>query len=182
MKTKLKLDVVSDVTPVWRRPRPVPLALRPAVEAELARLQREGIVSPVEWSDWGTPMVPVLKKSGDVRLCGDFKTTVNPVLVDDKYPIPRIDNIFSSLQGGKYFSKIDLSQTYLQIELDEESRKLWYYSMVVVHGMFCYNRLPFGIKCAPNKFQRIMDKLFRMRYVTCYLDDLNISSVDFRDH
>ncbi|XP_063532090.1 uncharacterized protein K02A2.6-like [Cydia strobilella] len=109
-KTKLRLDINSDVTPVWRRPRPVPIALRPAVETELERLQREGIISPVEWSDWGTPVVPVIKKNGDVRLCGDFKTTVNPVLVDDKYPIPRIDDIFSSLQGGKYFSKIDLSQ------------------------------------------------------------------------
>ncbi|XP_049868122.1 uncharacterized protein K02A2.6-like [Pectinophora gossypiella] len=179
-KARISLETVTSARPVWRRARPVPHALRPRVDTELARLQREGIITPVDWSEWGTPVVPVLKKNGEVRLCGDFKTTVNPVLVEDKYPIPRIEDIFASLQGGKLFSKIDLSSAYLQFLLDEPSRKLC--TIVTTQGMFCYNRLPFGIKCAPNKFQRMMDKLFRMPFVTCYLDDLTVSGVDSEDH
>ncbi|XP_059046958.1 uncharacterized protein K02A2.6-like [Achroia grisella] len=139
---------------VWRRARPVPHALRPAVDAELQRLQHEGIISPVEWSEWGTLVVPVVKQNGQVRLCGDFKTTLNPVLMDDKYSIPRIESIFSALQGGEIFAKIDFSNAYLQILLDKFSKRLC--TIVTQQGIFCFNRLPFGIKCTPNKFQRLM--------------------------
>ena len=63
-------------------------------------------------------------KSGGVRICGDFKVTINPVLRTVQYPLPRIEDIFSSLAGGEKFSKIDLSQAYLQMEVEESSRKL----------------------------------------------------------
>ncbi|XP_045504996.1 uncharacterized protein LOC123701537 [Colias croceus] len=79
--------------------RLIPYSLRNAVDKELARLQQEGIISPVDTSEWGTPIVPVIKSNGDIRLCGDFKITLNPVLLDDKYPIPRIEDIFCELQG-----------------------------------------------------------------------------------
>jgi hypothetical protein len=177
-KCTKKLTVSEGAHPVWRRARPVPHVLRPAVSSELARLQNEGVISPVDWSEWGTPVVPVIKKNGQVRLCGDFKTTINPVLVDDKYPIPRIEDVFTALQGGLIFAKIDLSNAYLQFVLDEASKKLC--TIVTHQGMFCFNRLPFGIKCAPNKFQRIMEKLFNIPFVACYLDDLTVCDVDYK--
>lgn len=173
-KGTIDLELKAGAVPVWRRARPVPYALRPAVDAELERLQREGVISPVEWSEWGTPVVPVIKKNGEVRLCGDFKTTLNPVLVDYKYPIPRIEDIFASLQGGKIFSKIDLSRAYQQLILSDDAKR--YCTIVTNKGMFTYNRLPFGIKCAASKFQRVMEKLFRMPYVAVYQDDLLVSS------
>lgn len=173
-KGTIELELKAGAVPVWRRARPVPYALRPAVDAELERLQREGVISAVEWSEWGTPVVPVIKKNGEVRLCGDFKTTLNPVLVDDKYPLPRIEDIFASLQGGKIFSKIDLSRAYQQLILSDSAKK--YCTIVTNKGMFTYNRLPFGIKCAASKFQRVMEKLFRMPYVAVYQDDLLVSS------
>ncbi|CAG9137758.1 unnamed protein product [Plutella xylostella] len=179
-KGVIALELVEGAAPVWLRARSVPYALRPAVEAELARLQREGIISPVEWSEWGTPIVPVIKRSGEVRLCGDYKLTVNPVLVEDKYPIPRIEDVFMILQGGQCFSKIDLSRAYQQLLLNEKSKT---YCTIVTHrGMFTYNRLPFGVKCAPSKFQRIMEKLFRIPYVAIYLDDVVITGDDDDDH
>ena len=66
----------------------------------------------------------VIKKSGAVRICGDFKITINLVLEIDQFPLPRIDDLFSRLQGGAIFSKIDLSQAYVQICLDEKSNAL----------------------------------------------------------
>jgi hypothetical protein len=95
------------------------------VEEELKRLQSEGILSKVEWSDWATPIVPVPKQDGSVRICGDFKGTINPTLQAEQYPdpLPRIEDIFAHLAGGKKFSKIDLRHAYHQIELEEESKK-----------------------------------------------------------
>ena len=79
-----------------------------------------GILRKVEYSEWATPIVPIPKKDGTVRLCGDFKVTVNPVLKVDKYPLPKIVDIFATLAEGKHFSKIDLRNAYLQMEVREE--------------------------------------------------------------
>lgn len=177
----INLSVCADAVPVWRRARVVPHALRPAVDAELARLEAEGIISPIEdVGGWGSPIVPVKKQSGSIRICGDFKVTVNPVLCDDKYPLPRIEDLFSALRGGQTFSKIDLKSAYQQFLLDDDSKKL---CTIVTHkGNFIYNRLPFGIKTASNKFQRIMDSLFKLPHVTVFVDDLIITGETGQEH
>lgn len=77
----------------------------------------------VDWSDWATPTVPIIKKSGDVQIYGDFKVTIHPVLQVDQYLFSRIENIFASLSGGQRFSKIDLAQEYFQIEMEDSSKK-----------------------------------------------------------
>jgi hypothetical protein len=64
--------------------------MRPKVEKELEKLERVGSISKIEMNDWASPIVPVLKKDGSVRTCGDFKVTVNQVLQVDQYPLPRI--------------------------------------------------------------------------------------------
>lgn len=176
----IKLSVKPEAQPVHCRPRPVPYALRDRIDAELDRMMSEGIISPVETSDWGTPVVPVIKRSGDIRLCGDFKITLNPVLEDDKYPVPRIEDIFATLQGGCLFSKIDLCRAYQQLVLSPESRML---CVIVTHrGNFCYNRLPFGVKCAVSKFQRVLENLLRIPHVSVYLDDILVTGRDVNDH
>lgn len=71
----------------------------------------------MDYCEFGTVVVPVLKKTGDVRICGDFKVTLNPHLKVEKNPLPRIEDLFSKLHGGKEFAKIDLSMAYQQIEL-----------------------------------------------------------------
>lgn len=91
---------------------------------EIDRLEKAGIIKPVEFSDWAAPIVPVVKPDGSVRLCGDYKVTVNRVAKVEKYPLPRIDDILSSLSGGKSFSKLDLAHAYQQVPLDEDSQKL----------------------------------------------------------
>jgi hypothetical protein len=80
------------------------------VERELSRLENEGILSKVDTSEWASPIVPVMKPNGSVRICGDFKTTVNSMLNVDQYPLPRIDEIFATLAGGQKVTKIDLRQ------------------------------------------------------------------------
>ena len=126
----------------------------------LDKLVAQNVIEPVEFSDWAAPIVPVLKSDKKtVRICGDFSVTVNQAIQLDRYPIPKVEDLFVKLQGGQSFTKIDLSQAYQQLELDEDSKKL-----VVINthrGLFRYNRLPFGISSAPGIFQRVMEHLLK---------------------
>ena len=115
------LSMHSDITPKFLKPRSVPYALKPAIEKDLEMLENTGIIKQVTYSDWATPIVPVPKA---VRICGDYKITINQHLKVDHYPMPKAEDIFSALNGRKKFTKLDLSQVYLQLALDEESQKL----------------------------------------------------------
>ena len=84
----------------------MPYALREAVEEELHRLEREGVLEKLDTSEWGTPVVCV-KKDGSIRLCGDYKVTVNQCMYIDQYPLPRPEDLFNQLSGGSKFSILD---------------------------------------------------------------------------
>ena len=130
-----------------------------------------GNFKPVQFSEWATPIVPVLIQDRSVRICGDFKVTVNPVAKLDRYPIPCIEDLLATLGGGKSFSKLDMSQAYQQVELDESSRQ---FTVINTHkGLFEYTRLPFGISSAPAVFQRVMEGLLQdIPGVVVYIDDV----------
>ncbi len=149
---KVKLHVDPEAKPKFFKARTVPFAMKGMVETELDRLESEGIISPVQFSPWAAPIVPVLKHNGGMRICGDFKVTINQVLQPDSYPLPRIEELFASLSGGKHFTKLDLSQAYLQIELEEGSKQ--YVTVNTPKGLFKYNRLPFGVSSAPSIFRK----------------------------
>ena len=174
---KAKLTLKDDSQARFLKARPMPYELKPKVEEELRRLQNEGILTKVEWSEWATPIVPVPKKDGSVRLCGDYKITVNPELQAEQYPLPPIEGIFANLAGGQKLSKIDLRQAYHQIEMEEESKK---YLTINTHmGLFQYNRLVrlvFGISSAPAIWQRTIDQVLEGTSGTsCILDDMIIT-------
>ena len=103
------------------RPRPVPFAIRDAVARELDRLEKEKNIEKITHSEWEAPIVAVPKKNGRLRICGDYKVTINPVLEVDKHPLPRPEELFATLSGGKKFPHLDLSQAYTQIVLDDIS-------------------------------------------------------------
>ena len=96
-----KLHVDTTASPRFHKARPVAFALRPKIEEELERLQGLGVIEPVQFSDWAAPIVPVIKVDGSVRICGDYKVTVNRAAKVEKYPIPRIEELFTALAGGK---------------------------------------------------------------------------------
>ena len=109
------LRVRPGTTPVFHRPRPIPFAVKDAVDKELERLQQAGIVEKVTHSDWAAPIVVAPKGDGQIRLCGDYKVTVNKSLKVDQHPLPRPDKLFAALSGGVKFSKIDLTHAYQQM-------------------------------------------------------------------
>lgn len=119
-----KITIEDNTKPWFFKARPVPFAMIDRVNEELMRMERVGVLRPVKTSEWAAPIVPILKRSGQIRICGDFKVTVNPLTVPEKYPIPRIEDLFCRLSGGEKFSKLDLKDAYLQVELDKASRRL----------------------------------------------------------
>ena len=146
-----KLHVSPDAQPRYYRPRPVPHSLRAKLDKQLQHLESLGIIEPVQFSDWAAPIVPVLKANGELHVCGDCKLTVNRVAKLETYPLPRIEDLFASLAGGKSFSKLDLAHAYLQVELDQSAKK--YVTINTHRGLYTYNRLPFGVASAPAIFQ-----------------------------
>ena len=144
--------LTAEARPRFFHPRPVPYVLRQKIEAELDRLEQTGVIEPVQISDWAAPIVPVLKKDGSVRICGNYKVTINQVAKNDTYPLPRIEDIFASLARGTCYSKLELAHAYQQILLDDDSKQ--YVTINTHKGLYRYNRLPFGIASAPSIFQR----------------------------
>ena len=172
--TQVTLRVESEVQPKFYKARPLPFALRSKVEEELKRLESNGVIVPVQHSDWAAPIVPVRKPDGSVRICGDFKLTANTATKMEVFPLPRVEELFASLAGGQQFSKLDLSQAYHQLELTEESQPVL---TVNTHkGLYQYQRLPFGVASAPAIFQRTMENVLQgIPNVCAYLDDILIS-------
>ena len=169
MTHKAKLKLKEGAKPKFWRPRTVPFALKPGIEKELDKLQSAGIIEPVIYSEWAAPIVPVPKKDGGIRVCGDYKVTLNPLLEIDQYPLPKPEELFTAVTGGNKFTKLDLSQAYQQILLDDDSKDL--VTINTHRGLYRYTRLPFGIASAPAVFQRTMDIILQgIPRTICYID------------
>ena len=177
-----KIYVDPTAKPVFCKARSVPYAMKVKVEEELERLVKQGILEPVEFAEWAAPIVPVVKSDkSSVRICGDFKLTVNKASKLDQYPIPRIEDLFATLNGGKTFTKLDMRQAYQQLPLDEESKA---YLVINTHrGLYRYNRLPFGVSSAPGIFQRVMESLLNgIPGVIVYIDDILVTGTTTEEH
>ena len=176
-----RIDVDPQAQPRFCKARPVPFALKHKVEAELDRLQKEGIVEAVQSAEWAAPIVLVVKSDGSVHICGDYRLTVNQASRLDSYPLPRVDELFATLAGGKTFSKLDPQHAYLQLPLETNSKQ---YTTIITHrGLFQYNRLPFGVSYAPGIFQRAIDSLVKgIPYVAAYMDDILLTGETQEQH
>ena len=174
------LKLRKEATPVFIKSRQIPYALKESVDKELDKLEADGIIEKVEHSEWGTPLVVVPKKDGNVRLCADYKVTVNKQLLDARHPIPRIEDIFNKLRDGSYFCTLDIYKAYLHLLLDEESAKI---QTISTHrGTYIVKRLNFGIKTAPNEFHSFIDQFVQeLEGVVAYFDDLIIQGKTYEE-
>ena len=178
---RASLHIQEGAKPRFFKPRPVPFAIKNAVGKELDSMERQGILRKINNSDWAAPIVAVPKKDGKFRICGDYKVTINQVLAVDKYPLPKPDELFATLAKGKVFSKLDLSQAYLQLQLEDAS--IPYVTINTHQGLYAYTRLPFGVASAPAIFQKLMDKVLQgLEGVLCYIDDILVSTKDEASH
>ncbi|XP_011859117.1 PREDICTED: uncharacterized protein K02A2.6-like [Vollenhovia emeryi] len=176
-----RLTLKDNAKPVFVKARQIPFRLRALVEQELDRLESEGILEKVDSSEWATPIVPVLKKNGQVRLCGDFSVTINPRLLVDEHPLPTADELFASMAGGTIFSKIDLLQAYLQLEVRPEDQT--FLTLSTHKGLYRATRLMYGVASAPAIWQRTIENILKdIPGVVVFLDDIRVAGTDRQDH
>lgn len=170
----------ENATPIFHKPYTIAFGLREEVHNELMRLVREGILIPVKFSRWASPLVCVKKKNGKLRLCVDCKSTINQFVTLEHHPLPRVDECFLPLKGCIEFCKIDLAGAYQQVLVAPESRELL--TINTPWGLFQYTRLIFGLNSSPAIFQSIMEQILQgIPQVTCYLDDILIGGKDKED-
>ncbi len=120
---KAKLLLKPGAQPRFFKARPMPFAMKEKVEADLHRLEQLGVLTPIQTAEWAAPIVAVPKPNGTVRVCGDYKVTVNPWLDVDQYPLPRPEELFAALNGGQKFSKIDLRRVLTSTVGDQHPQR-----------------------------------------------------------
>ncbi|KMQ86353.1 hypothetical protein RF55_14672 [Lasius niger] len=176
-----RLTMKPNATPAFLKARSVPFKLIPLLEKELDELVQAGILTKVENSEWATPIVPVLKANGTIRVCGDYKSTINSKLLIDEHPLPTTNELFAKLAGGIRFSKIDLRQAYLQLEIHPEDSKLL--TLNTHKGLYAVNRLMYGIASAPAIWQRTLEQILQdIPGVAIFLDDIVITAHSDCEH
>ena len=156
MEGKLHLEIDKTVTPVINPPHRVPFALKEKLKSELDRLEGLEMIRKVkEPTDWVSSLVVVEKPNGKLRICID-PVHLNKALKRSHYPLPVIEDVLPELADVKVFSKADLKDGFLHIELDNESSLLTTFQ--TPWGRYCWKRMPFGISPAPELFQQKLDQ------------------------
>ncbi len=139
------------------------------LKKQLAELSASGFIQPSK-SPYGAPVLFVKKKDGTSRMCIDYRA-LNAVTIKNKYPLPRIEELFDRLQGAKYFSKIDLRSGYYQIRVQEQDVPKTAFR--TRYGHFEFLVLPMGLTNAPATFMQLMQSM-----LASTLDDFTIVFLD----
>lgn len=179
-KVKHKINL-TDETPFKHRARPIHPEDMEAVKKHLQELLDAGVIRE-SVSPYSSPIVVVKKKSGDVRLCIDYRK-LNQRTIKDAYALPKLEDTFMALTGSKWFSVLDLKSGFYQIEVEEKDKAKT--AFVCPLGFYEFNRMPQGVTNAPSTFQRIMEKCMadiNLREVLVFIDDIIVFSKDLDEH
>lgn len=178
---KARLDT-GDAVPISIPPRRAAPQMREAMREEVERLEKDGIIEP-SMGSWSAPVVMVRKKGGTQwRMCIDYRE-VNKHVVIPKQPLPRTDDILGGFHGMRYFSVMDMTSGFHQIEIVEEDRPKTAFVTPDVHRQF--KRLPFGFASSPAIFQNMVDLLLgpmKWLHAIGYIDDIIVFSPTFEEH
>ncbi|KAL5752232.1 hypothetical protein ACOSQ2_022739 [Xanthoceras sorbifolium] len=169
------IDVIPGTTPISITPyRMAPAELK-ELKLQLQELLDKGFIRP-NVSPWGAPVLFVKKKDGTLRLCIDYRQ-LNKITVKNKYPLPRIDDLFDQLKGAGIFSKIDLRSGYHQLRVKESDvHKTTFRTR---YGHYEFLVMPFGLTNAPAAFMDLMNRIFRPfldQFVVVFIDDILVYS------
>ena len=175
-----RIELLSDA-PIYQRPRRLPAPVAEEIEQQCRGLHDLGIIEPSA-SPWSSPIVPIRKKDGSLRLCVDYRA-LNRVTRPDKFPMPNLTDSIFGLHGVRYFTKLDLLRGYYQIPLHKDSKECTAFS--TPHGHWQFNRLSFGMRNGPSAFQRGLSEvlsIFPWKKVVVYIDDILIMETTFERH
>ena len=128
-----------------------------------------------------SPIVPLSKPDGSVRICGDYKHTLNPILDTKQYPLPTTEECFYPMKNGDKYSKIDIRAAYNHLKLREKDQILT--TIATPQGLFKWSRLPFGVSSATAIFQNTMDQVLDgLEKVVCRVDDILVTGCNDEEH
>jgi hypothetical protein len=177
-----KIPLKEEARPFKQKLRQINPTLLPVMEREVKKLLDAQIIVPLRYSDWVANLVPVRKKSGEIRLCVDFRN-LNRSSRKDNYPLPNMEHILQKVTGASRISMIDGFSGYNQISVMPEDREKT--SFTTPWGTFMYAKMPFGLMNAGATFQRAMDIAFigeKDKFVVIYLDDITVFSKTDKEH
>ncbi len=175
-----KIELVENAKVVNLPPRQIPAGIREAVQKEIQKLLSDGIIVE-STSEWASPLVPVRKKDGSVRICVDFRC-LNSVTPLRRYWLPSLTEILEQVGPHACLSTLDLTARFHQLAMDESSSELT--TFVCPFGKYKYLRMPFGLKNAPAIFQAVIESVLKPVSSCCrnYVDDVVIYSRTWHEH
>jgi ribonuclease HI len=177
-----KIPLKEEAKPFRQKLRQINPMLLPVMEKEVKKLLDARIIVPLRYSEWVANLVPVRKKSGEIRLCVDFRN-LNRSSKKDNYPLPNMEHILQKVTGASRISMIDGFSGYNQISVMPGDREKT--AFTTPWGTFMYAKMPFGLMNAGATFQRAMDIAFigeKDQFVVIYLDDITVFSRTDKEH
>ncbi|GJU41094.1 putative reverse transcriptase domain-containing protein [Tanacetum coccineum] len=180
-QVEFQIDLVPGAAPVARAPYRLAPSEMKELSEQLKELSDKGLIRPSS-SPWGSPVLFVKKKDGSFRMCIDYRE-LNKLTVKNRYPLPRIDDLFDQLQGSSVYSKIDLRSGYHQLRVREEDIPKTAFR--TRYGHYEFQVMPFGLTNAPAVFMDLMNrvcKLYLDKFVIFFIDDILIYSKNKQEH
>ncbi|GJS32824.1 reverse transcriptase domain-containing protein [Tanacetum coccineum] len=180
-QVEFQIDLVPGAAPVARAPYRLAPSEMKELSEQLKELSDKGFIRPSS-SPWGAPVLFVKKKDGSFRMCIDYRE-LNKLTVKNRYPLPRIDDLFDQLQGSSIYSKIDLRSGYHQLRVREEDISKTAFR--TRYGHYEFQVMPFGLTNAPAVFMDLMNRVCKPyldKFVIVFIDDILIYSKNKQEH
>ncbi|XP_065088042.1 uncharacterized protein K02A2.6-like [Ochlerotatus camptorhynchus] len=178
---KLRIPIDRTITPVVQHVRRPPIALLSRIEDKLSALLTTDIIEPVTGaSEWVSPLVTIVKDNGDLRLCVDMRRA-NQAIRREHHMMPTIEDFLPRLKAAKFFSRLDIKESYYQLELEEDCRDIT--TFITHKGLYRFKRLMFGVSCAPEMFQKALEQILAgCENTVNYIDDIIIFGQTEEEH
>ncbi|KAI3725002.1 hypothetical protein L1987_64773 [Smallanthus sonchifolius] len=180
-QVEFRIDLVPGANPLAKAPYRLAPSEMQELASQLQELSDKGFIRPSH-SPWGAPVLFMKKKDGSFRMCIDYRE-LNKLTIKNRYPLPRIDDLFDQLQGSTYFSKIDLRSRYHQFRVQEEDIPKTAFR--TRYGHYEFMVMPFGLTNAPAVFMDLMNRVCKPyldKFVIVFIDDILIYSKTKSDH
>ncbi|GJR22013.1 putative reverse transcriptase domain-containing protein [Tanacetum coccineum] len=180
-QVEFQIDLIPGAAPVARAPYRLAPSEMKELSDQLKELSDKGFIRPSS-SPWGAPVLFVKKKDGSFRMCIDYRE-LNKLTVKNRYPLPRIDDLFDQLQGSSVYSKIDLRSGYHQLRVREEDIPKTAFR--TRYGHYEFQVMPFGLTNAPAVFMDLMNRVCKPyldKFVIVFIDDILIYSRNKQEH
>ncbi|GJS02952.1 putative reverse transcriptase domain-containing protein [Tanacetum coccineum] len=180
-QVEFQIDLIPGAAPVARTPYRLAPSEMQELSNQLQELTDRGFIRP-STSPWGAPVLFVKKKDGSFRMCIDYRE-LNKLTIKNRYPLPRIDDLFDQLQGSSVYSKIDLRSGYHQLRVREEDIPKTAFR--TRYGHYEFQVMPFGLTNAPAVFMDLMNRVCKPyldKFVIVFIDDILIYSRNEEEH